>query len=242
MEAVGGSSPHRTPGSLKAIAGNRSARRAGQLAANPGCSGDAVTSASSTYRQLAAFGVRSDRQQVVGIRDAGRVCRLDASAPRRNHRRVYPELIGRQTWRERERGPDDDGAQVRCVDARHVCRLVSRRPRSRCGGSGRGREGAQSIDCGRTLGRLRDAVQHGLSRCWSTLVIRVGVAGFEPTASSSRTKRATKLRHTPLEAPTAYRTALSADQTAVRQVTSRRKIARTRRASRPGRPDPGPAR
>ena len=27
----------------------------------------------------------------------------------------------------------------------------------------------------------------------------VGVAGFEPTASSSRTKRATKLRHTPLK-------------------------------------------
>ena len=34
----------------------------------------------------------------------------------------------------------------------------------------------------------------------------VGVAGFEPTASSSRTKRATKLRHTPPEASTAYRT------------------------------------
>ena len=28
----------------------------------------------------------------------------------------------------------------------------------------------------------------------------VGVAGFEPTASSSRTKRATKLRHTPVGA------------------------------------------
>ena len=28
--------------------------------------------------------------------------------------------------------------------------------------------------------------------------VLVGVAGFEPTASSSRTKRATKLRHTPL--------------------------------------------
>ena len=27
----------------------------------------------------------------------------------------------------------------------------------------------------------------------------VGVAGFEPTTSSSRTKRATKLRHTPCE-------------------------------------------
>ncbi len=32
------------------------------------------------------------------------------------------------------------------------------------------------------------------------------MAGFEPTASSSRTKRATKLRHTPPEATTAYRT------------------------------------
>src|SRR5690606_41425347 len=28
----------------------------------------------------------------------------------------------------------------------------------------------------------------------------VGVAGFEPTTSSSRTKRATKLRHTPVKA------------------------------------------
>jgi hypothetical protein len=28
----------------------------------------------------------------------------------------------------------------------------------------------------------------------------VGVAGFEPAASSSRTKRAAKLRHTPLTA------------------------------------------
>ena len=31
----------------------------------------------------------------------------------------------------------------------------------------------------------------------SDLLFLVGVAGFEPTASSSRTKRATKLRHTP---------------------------------------------
>ncbi len=31
----------------------------------------------------------------------------------------------------------------------------------------------------------------------------VGVAGFEPTASSSRTKRATKLRHTPAATGTA---------------------------------------
>jgi hypothetical protein len=28
--------------------------------------------------------------------------------------------------------------------------------------------------------------------------LRVGVAGFEPTTSSSRTKRATKLRYTPM--------------------------------------------
>jgi hypothetical protein len=32
----------------------------------------------------------------------------------------------------------------------------------------------------------------------SDLGFLVGVAGFEPTASSSRTKRATKLRHTPM--------------------------------------------
>jgi hypothetical protein len=30
-----------------------------------------------------------------------------------------------------------------------------------------------------------------------TCTFSVGVAGFEPTASSSRTKRATKLRYTP---------------------------------------------
>ena len=33
----------------------------------------------------------------------------------------------------------------------------------------------------------------------------VGVAGFEPTASSSRTKRATKLRHTPVRPDAAER-------------------------------------
>ena len=42
----------------------------------------------------------------------------------------------------------------------------------------------------------------------------VGVTGFEPAASSSRTKRATKLRHTPCEATTAYRTGLSTGQIA----------------------------
>ncbi len=53
------------------------------------------------------------------------------------------------------------------------------------------------------------------SRTWIGLSAwRVGVAGFEPTASSSRTKRATKLRHTPYEATTAYRTGPSAGQTA----------------------------
>jgi hypothetical protein len=41
----------------------------------------------------------------------------------------------------------------------------------------------------------------------------VGVAGFEPTTSSSRTKHATKLRHTPREATTAYRTAGVRSQT-----------------------------
>jgi hypothetical protein len=39
------------------------------------------------------------------------------------------------------------------------------------------------------------------------VLLRVGVAGFEPTASSSRTKRATKLRHTPRRAEQYYPTA-----------------------------------
>lgn len=48
----------------------------------------------------------------------------------------------------------------------------------------------------------------GLAACYPFLlgrltskladVLVVGVAGFEPTTSSSRTKRATKLRHTPV--------------------------------------------
>jgi hypothetical protein len=41
----------------------------------------------------------------------------------------------------------------------------------------------------------------------------VGVAGFEPTTSSSRTKRATKLRHTPLKAAQEYLTRRTVDQT-----------------------------
>ena len=36
---------------------------------------------------------------------------------------------------------------------------------------------------------------------WSGALQLVGVAGFEPTTSSSRTKRATKLRHTPIFLP-----------------------------------------
>src|SRR5258708_10259609 len=49
----------------------------------------------------------------------------------------------------------------------------------------------------------------------SPAITRVGVAGFEPTTSSSRTKHATKLRHTPREAPTAYRTGLVGSQTRI---------------------------
>ena len=47
----------------------------------------------------------------------------------------------------------------------------------------------------------REAVRHGMTKVAGTKRSRrltVGVAGFEPTASSSRTKRATKLRHTPV--------------------------------------------
>ena len=39
----------------------------------------------------------------------------------------------------------------------------------------------------------------------------VGLAGFEPAASSSRTKRATKLRYNPMKANHQYRGALTLD-------------------------------
>jgi len=64
--------------------------------------------------------------------------------------------------------------------------------------------------------RVADLLTRNASLVWLTARARlanhltslfaVGVAGFEPTTSSSRTKRATKLRHTPREATTAYRT------------------------------------
>ena len=47
----------------------------------------------------------------------------------------------------------------------------------------------------RARGRLSDKKIAGTKR---SRRLPVGVAGFEPTASSSRTKRATKLRHTPV--------------------------------------------
>src|SRR5690625_2993724 len=64
-----------------------------------------------------------------------------------------------------------------------------------------------------TRPHLVDQVRAGFS---------VGVAGFEPTTSSSRTKHATKLRHTPCEATTAYRTATGRDQTVTPSTATRR--------------------
>jgi hypothetical protein len=37
-----------------------------------------------------------------------------------------------------------------------------------------------------------------VSRAFQSVLYLVGVTGFEPATSSSRTKRATKLRHTPV--------------------------------------------
>jgi hypothetical protein len=45
------------------------------------------------------------------------------------------------------------------------------------------------------IGRDGKSPLVGALTCW---VVLVGVTGFEPAASSSRTKRATKLRHTPV--------------------------------------------
>ena len=74
------------------------------------------------------------------------------------------------------------------------------------------------IYCGRTADGGRSAMPETSNAptlsCGSERSSTVGVAGFEPTTSSSRTKRATKLRHTPRGATTAYRTRPAGSQTA----------------------------
>lgn len=75
------------------------------------------------------------------------------------------------------------------------------------------------------------------------LHLRVGVTGFEPATSSSRTKHATKLRHTPCEATTAYRTAPAATQTRcplgdLRATITWADAAETSPTSAPGHPTP----
>jgi hypothetical protein len=70
---------------------------------------------------------------------------------------------------------------------------------------------SQAVNCARRSGdRFQDLLQTALgergrpgaelSAPGLTCVLAVGVAGFEPTTSSSRTKRAAKLRYTPIVA------------------------------------------
>ena len=69
-----------------------------------------------------------------------------------------------------------------------------------------------------------------------TWTFLVGVAGFEPAASSSRTKRAAKLRYTPPPAPTlgAGRTLDSLAETQTRSGPAAHQCARGARPSRAG--------
>jgi hypothetical protein len=82
-----------------------------------------------------------------------------------------------------------------------------------CAGPGPCRAGKSTVTgCGPAQKKAPNRIpDQGLSSAKT----RVGVAGFEPTTSSSRTKHATKLRHTPREAPTAYRTSLVGSQTRI---------------------------
>ncbi|GEM_PF-1310646 len=64
------------------------------------------------------------------------------------------------------------------------------------------------VDGGREPFDAPDEQKNVLSRdvvsAMSRLRTDVGVTGFEPAASSSRTKRATKLRHTPWQSHTTH--------------------------------------
>ena len=68
------------------------------------------------------------------------------------------------------------------------------------------------MDAGWNVGRIR--VRYAAERLTCSVV--VGLPGLEPGTSSSRTKRATKLRHTPREATTAYRTCAGLGERGVR--------------------------
>jgi hypothetical protein len=91
------------------------------------------------------------------------------------------------TWRPCPRRSGDGGGRTR--------RGPSRDPRTGC-----------RMCCGLTADESAEGPNR-ISRSGPVICCSaVGVAGFEPTTSSSRTKRATKLRHTPREASPAYLT------------------------------------
>ena len=110
-----------------------------------------------------------------------------------------------QRRRQREGRADDARSRVRGAHVGHLRGAVPRRL-----GDGVGRPGPRSapvarICCGPARTTKRPRPECPVRACVPAMT-RVGVAGFEPTTSSSRTKHATKLRHTPREATTAYRT------------------------------------
>jgi hypothetical protein len=90
---------------------------------------------------------------------------------------------------------DDDGPYA-AADAlvESVAPLVDVARRPEIDDTAQENGGATSGDAA-DPGRLLRAALAGTGSNKTTMV---GVAGFEPTASSSRTKRAAKLRHTPV--------------------------------------------
>ena len=99
----------------------------------------------------------------------------------------------------------DDGADIIFAGHTHggqMClpgygALVTNCDLDRRRASGLSRHGDAWLHVSAGLGSNPNARIRMACRPSATLVELVGVAGFEPTASSSRTKRATKLRHTP---------------------------------------------
>ena len=126
--------------------------------------------------------------------------------PRRGHPGGSTCRIPSAGWNRQARGDGVDGASVAPSD-RSVAEWLS-------GSSGRARfsdptatEAATTLVHGGARPTTELAARGAASLIrttkgpapWCRTLLLVGVTGFEPAASSSRTKRATKLRHTPVQ-------------------------------------------
>ena len=111
-----------------------------------------------------------------------------------------PAIVHPKSWTWSQRDERVTSSRTRHESALPATRTSSLAPRPRpCSGRTDGRESSRSSPKILPKAPSNDEMPGRVSHCESlTRHFVVGVTGFEPATSSSRTKRATKLRHTPM--------------------------------------------